>query len=293
MHDVIPRTMPARSSDEFGVIHDARLSRHARLRVAWSIVTPWVGVLCIVAAWPLTAPTVWTAAVFAIFFIATALGIMLGLHRYFTHKSFKTSITVRALIATFASFAMQGPISVWVADHRRHHRFSDQPGDPHSPYWRGKQKITSRVAGFWHAHVLWLFDTGVTDIRRYAPDIADDPIAGWQSRHYWLITVFSLLLPAAVGAIAAGTAEALRCLLWAGCVRVAILHETTWAVNSFGHMLGDKEPGARDESRNNPWSFWLWFGEGLHSFHHTHPSIAVNEPSHLDPIGLLLLALER
>jgi fatty-acid desaturase len=74
---------------------------------------------------------------------------------------------------------------------------------------------------------------------------------------------------------------------------VTTLHEITRAVNSFGHMFGQKERGARDESRNNAWLFWLWLGEGLHGFHHRHPVAAVMEPVRFDPIGQLILVLQR
>jgi hypothetical protein len=107
------------------------------------------------------------------------------------------------------------------------------------------------------------------------------------------LRVLALGLPAVAGSCLGGVNEAIRCFLWAGCVKVTTLHEITRAVNSFGHMFGRKERGAKDESRNNPWLFWLWLGEGLHGFHHRHPLAALMEPVSFDPIGLLILVLER
>lgn len=280
-------------SDRFGVVHEKEHDRRAKRLIVLSIFGPLVGSLYAVIGPPSVKPTWLTAMVFLPLFIGTALGINLGLHRYFTHVSFKTHRWVRFLIATFASFAIQGPIAIWVANHRRHHRFTDRPGDPHSPYLYEDQPFHSRLAGFWHAHLLWLFRPGVSDVRRYAKDILADPITRWQSRYYWLMCVCSLGIPTVIGYWLNGSDEAVRCFLWGGCVRVTVLNEVTRAVNSYCHMFGTKEVEARDESRNIPWSFCLWFGEGLHSYHHKYPSSAVMEPAVFDPVGQVILIAQR
>jgi stearoyl-CoA desaturase (Delta-9 desaturase) len=279
--------------DAFGVIHDRARDRRAQLRIAMSIFIPLMGSMYGLFTWPRWAPTKTTDVVFAIWFVCTAVGINLGLHRCFSHAAFKTSSVARCVIATWASFAMQGPIVVWVADHRRHHRFTDRPGDPHSPYWNGKVPIRSKVAGFWHAHFQWMFRGGITDESRYAADLLSDRVVAWQSRWYGLMCVLSLATPGLLGYALGGPAEAMRCFLWAGCPRVTVLHEITRAVNSYGHMFGAKDPSSRSESRNNAWAFWLWLGEGLHSFHHRHPRAAIMQPTAFDPVGQLVLALER
>ena len=93
----------------------------------------------------------------AITYTLTGLGITVGFHRLFTHRSFKTTRTLRALLAVLGSMAVEGPLIEWVATHRKHHRFSDHPGDPHSPHvdqapgWRGA------LRGLGHAHVGWMF----------------------------------------------------------------------------------------------------------------------------------------
>jgi stearoyl-CoA desaturase (delta-9 desaturase) len=279
-------------ADKYGVIHDARVDRTSRWRVALSIFVPLAGTLFGLGDWPAMVPSHTTSVVFVFFFSVTALGINIGLHRYFSHGTFKTSRTVKFLLATFGSFSMQGPISIWVADHRRHHRFTDAPGDPHSPYWIDERRLASVAAGFWHSHVAWMFRPGSTDVRRYASDVLGDPIAGWQSQHYGFMCFLALATPSALGLVLGGPAEGLRCFLWAGCLRVTVLHETTRAVNSVGHLFGSKQPGSKDGSRNNPWLFWLWLGEGLHSFHHRYPNATVNEPLLFDPVGQLLLGLQ-
>src|ERR1700754_133437 len=113
--------------------------------------------------------------VFAIMYVATGLGITVGFHRLFTHRAFKTTKAVRGILAALGSAAIEGPVISWVADHRKHHAFSDKPGDPHSPHvdhgvgWRGA------LRGLAHAHVGWLFiHTQRGNRRRYAPDLIRD-----------------------------------------------------------------------------------------------------------------------
>jgi len=85
-------------------------------------------------------------------YTVTCLGVTVGFHRYFTHGAFKARTAVRVVLAVAGSLAVQGPIVHWVADHRRHHAFSDQPGDPHSPWLFGSSPV-ALARGFWHAHV--------------------------------------------------------------------------------------------------------------------------------------------
>ena len=171
--------------------HDAGLcittSGHAVARNRWlnavSIGIPIAGTL---AAFGFTAQlgiTGITIAVFLSFFLLNAFGITLGLHRYFTHHAFTTGPTVARVLAVLGSAACQGPIDRWVADHRRHHRFADQPWDTHSPYWHGAQKIESRWRGIWHAHFGWMIEAHVSDPKRYAPEISHLSVAGWASRY--------------------------------------------------------------------------------------------------------------
>lgn len=260
---------------------------------AWSIGLPMAGaVVALLLLGPLP-PTATTAAVFLVFFLLELLGLGIGIHRYFTHQAFKTGRGLRTLLAVTASWAFQGPIDRWVADHRRHHRFADRRFDPHSPHWIGDDPTPSRGAGLWHAHLGWMIEAHVTDADRYAADIRSDPISGWCSRHYGLLSVSSIGLPAILGFVLGGGAEALRCALWAGFVRVAVLQQLTWSINSIGHSFGRQVEGARDESRDIPFLAVALVGEGLHSFHHRNPTAGVNEPRRLDPSGALLILLER
>src|SRR5919206_598443 len=131
--------------------------------------------------------------VFAIMYVLTGLGVTVGFHRLFTHRSFKTTKTVRAILAALGSAAIEGPVISWVADHRKHHAFADVPGDPHSPHvdhghgWRGA------LRGLLHAHVGWLFiHTQRGKRSRYAPDLLADPVVTYVDRTFVLWVVSGL-----------------------------------------------------------------------------------------------------
>src|SRR5436190_1310216 len=120
--------------------------------------------------------------VFAIMYVSTGLGITVGFHRLFTHRSFKTGKAVRAILAVLGSMAIEGPVISWVADHRKHHVYSDQPGDPHSPHVDHGVGLKGALRGLLHAHVGWLFIHTERGLKtRYAPDLIADPIVSFIS----------------------------------------------------------------------------------------------------------------
>ena len=260
---------------------------------AFSIFVPLGGTLAGLFLFPAFAPTSVTLFLFLVFFFLTIIGIAIGLHRYFTHRAFETSSFFRLLLGIWGSWAMQGPIDRWVADHRRHHRYSDQPLDVHSPYWKNQEKISNVFMRIAHSHVLWMFVGLPTDKGIYAKDTMNDPISRGCSQWYWFLCATSLLLPALIGYGISGTDEAIRCFFWAGCLRVSLLHHFTWSVNSFGHMFGGKTEKSRDEARDNMILTLLVLGEGLHSYHHVHQSTAVNQPAYLDLAGQFINLLEK
>lgn len=276
-----------------GIITTGRAMSANRVLNAVSILLPFSGSLWILVDWPRMAPTATTGLVFAVFFVLQVLGIGIGLHRYFTHRAFETTPWLRAVLGVLGSSAFQGPIDRWVADHRRHHRYADGPLDPHSPHWMNGQRPRWKWLGLVNAHVFWLFYCPLTDPDRYAADIRRDPISSWCSRHYAALAGASLAAPAAVGFVAGGAHEAMLCLVWAGCLRVTLLHHITWSINSIGHSFGRQVPDCPDESRDIGLFSLLLFGEGYHSYHHAHPHVAVNEPAHLDVGGFILRGLRR
>jgi stearoyl-CoA desaturase (delta-9 desaturase) len=217
----------------------------------------------------------WTdVALFVGFYIVTGLGITVGYHRLFTHGSFKANRGLRIGLAIAGSMAIEGPVIRWVADHRRHHAFSDREGDPHSP-WRFGDTVPALTKGFWFAHLGWMFDLEHTNREKYTPDLLADRDIRLVDRLFPLWLAVSMLLPAVLGGlITMSWAGALSAFFWASLVRIFLLHHVTWSINSVCHMIGDRPFVARDKSAN----FWplaiLSFGESWHNMHHADPTAA-------------------
>jgi stearoyl-CoA desaturase (delta-9 desaturase) len=209
-----------------------------------------------------------------IMYAITGHGITVGFHRYFTHGSFKAKRPVRIALAVAGSMAIEGPVIRWVADHRRHHAFSDKAGDPHSP-WRYGENFRALVKGLLHAHVGWLFDVEQTDQKRFAPDLLADRDVARVHRLFPVWTLVSLLLPALAGGLWGGSWHAAaQTFFWAGLVRIATLHHVTWSINSICHTFGKRPFKTRDRSAN-VWPLALIsMGESWHNLHHSDPTCA-------------------
>jgi stearoyl-CoA desaturase (delta-9 desaturase) len=230
---------------------------------------------------------------FSAMYLFSGLGITIGYHRYFTHRSFETSRAMRAFLAIAGATAVQGPVLRWVGDHRRHHAFSDLPGDPHSPVGT---KSGASPRGLWHAHIGWLFDTEKTSVRRYAADLTRDPMLAWIDRQYALWVAISLLVPTVIGYAMSGTGSgALAGFVWGGLTRIFCVQHVTWAVNSICHTFGGQRHTTGDSSRNHPLLAILALGEGWHNNHHAQPSAAVQSlrRGEFDASGLVIRLLDR
>ncbi|OLF13769.1 acyl-CoA desaturase [Actinophytocola xinjiangensis] len=206
------------------------------------------------------------------FYLVSALGVTVGYHRYFTHGSFKANRGLRVALALAGGLAAQGSVVAWVADHRRHHAFSDREGDPHSP-WLFGTSARALAKGFWHAHMGWLFERDITNAERFAPDLLADRDLRLIDRLFIPLTLVSLLLPALLGGlITMSWGGAVAGFFWAGLVRIAFLHHVTWSVNSICHMVGSRPFASRDRAAN----FWplalLSMGESWHNSHHADPT---------------------
>jgi stearoyl-CoA desaturase (delta-9 desaturase) len=198
-------------------------------------------------------------ALFAGFCVVCAFGTTIGFHRYFTHRGFEAKTPVRVVLAILGCMTMQGPITQWVTDHRKHHALSDKPGDPHSPHGHGNP-----ISGFWHAHVGWMFSNlGMEQGREYGKDLYDDRLIRTVDRLYLVWVALSLGLPFLIGG--------LEGLVWGGLIRIAAYQHATFSVNSICHMFGRKDYRSRDEARNNWLVALLVFGEGWHNNHHAFP----------------------
>ncbi len=209
-----------------------------------------------------------------VLYLVTGFGITVGFHRLFTHRSFGPNRALKITLAVLGSMAVEGSVTSWVATHRRHHLFSDRAGDPHSPHRYGDHG-TALWRGLAFSHVGWLFVSDASCPVRYAPDMLRDRDLQRIDRLFPVIAIFSLALPFGIGFVWSGTLiGALTALLWAGLVRMALLHHVTWGVNSLCHSFGRRTDQTADTS-TNLWPLALIsLGDSWHNVHHAHPSWA-------------------
>jgi stearoyl-CoA desaturase (delta-9 desaturase) len=240
------------------------------------VVIPFVA---LIAAVPLAwggALTWVDVAIGAFFYVISGLGITVGFHRYLTHGSFKARRGLRVALAVAGCMAIQGEPTQWVADHRRHHTFSDQEGDPHSP-WRFGTSFWALTKGLWYAHMGWLFHREMSNRERFAPDLLADKDIRRVDTLFPLIVALSILAPAAAGGlITMSWSGALWAFFWAGLVRVSLLHHVTWSINSVCHVYGERPFAVRNGDKAS--NFWplaiISFGESWHNLHHSDPTCA-------------------
>jgi stearoyl-CoA desaturase (Delta-9 desaturase) len=286
--------MPEPGPDDIEPVAHETLDRFATGTVS---VVPFLalGVVC----WQVWAELLhWSdIAVFGILYVLTGFGVTVGFHRLFTHRAFATKRWLRGVLAVCGSAAIEGPVISWVADHRKHHAFSDQPGDPHSPHvdhgvgWRGA------LRGLAHAHMGWLFlHTQRGARKRYAPDLIADPVVSFVDRTFLYWAVGGLGAAFGLGWLIGGTlTAALTGLLWGGAVRLLVLHHVTFSINSLCHYFGRRRFDTDDESRNLAWLSVLSFGEAWHNNHHAFPTSAAHGMRwwEFDSSSLLIRGLEK
>jgi stearoyl-CoA desaturase (Delta-9 desaturase) len=236
-------------------------------------------------------------AIAAVMYLLTAIGITVGFHRLLTHRSFQTAKPIEYAFAVFGSMAVQGPTIAWVADHRKHHAHTDEEGDPHSPHVGRDGGVRDVLAGLWHAHTGWLMSTqGRADWKRYAPDLYEDRGMRAINRHFGLLVLISLSLPALAGYAVSGTlAGAATGLLWGGLVRIFFVHHVTWSVNSICHFFGTRRFDTDDRSTNVFWLALPSLGESWHHNHHAFPRSAVHglKRWELDPSAAIIRTMEK
>ena len=268
----------------------------SRIITLVAVVLPLAGLLSVVGFfWGVAARPADLALLLALYVIP-GLGITIGFHRYFTHRSFETSRPVRAVLAVLGCMTTQGPVSQWVSDHRKHHAFSDVDGDPHSPHIGRRAEALGAIRGFWHSHVGWLFFTkGLVVRTRFGKDMVADRMLRVIDRMYFVWVALGFAIPFAAGYALAGLRGGIEGAVWGGLVRIALFQHVTWSVNSVCHMFGRRSYASRDESRNN----WLLalpsLGEAWHNNHHAFPSSAVHgiDRGQLDVSGWLIGLMER
>ena len=265
-----PRTQP-----KVGTVREST-SRISRVVTLVAVVVPALGVLSAMGLlWGVAFSWV-DLALFAGLYVICAFGTTIGFHRYFTHRGFDTGPVLKSVFAILGCMTVQGPITQWVTDHRKHHALSDKEGDPHSPHVGHGDGAWGAVKGFVHAHVGWMFSNmGMEQGRAYGRDLYEDRLIRVIDRLYLLWVAIGFAVPFAIGYAVGGTLEAgLAGLVWGGLVRVFAYQHATFSVNSICHMFGRRDFRSRDESRNNWLVAVLVFGEGWHNNHHAFPSSA-------------------
>ena len=235
--------------------------------------------------------------VFAITMTLAGFGVTLGFHRLFTHRSFATKPWMRALLAILGSAAVEGPVIEWVAYHRRHHAFSDRPGDPHSPHVDHRPGWLGALQGLFHAHVGWVvFSDEPAQEDRYAPDLLGDRTIRFIDKTFILWVAVGLAFAFGLGVALTGTvAGGLTGLLWGGAVRIFVLHHITFSINSLCHFFGERDFRTRDESRNLAWLAPFSFGEAWHNNHHAFPTSAAHGLTRrqVDPTKAVIYGMEK
>lgn len=282
----------AKASREPLVAGRRRLNQH--VSVCLFILIPFAALTVAVPfawGWGLS----WFDALLALgWYSVTMVGVTVGYHRYFTHRSFKAGRPVKVALAVMGSLAAHGPIINWVATHRRHHVFADRDGDPHSPWGFGTSPL-GLLRGFWHAHLGWILDRDLTNQRRFAADLLQDRDIVRVHHAFFPLTAITLFGPGVLGGLVSGTwSGAITTFFWAGLVRIALLHHVTWSVNSICHIWGNRPEETPDRS-TNAWPLALLsFGESWHNYHHAHPASARHGVGrgHIDISARLIWAME-
>jgi stearoyl-CoA desaturase (delta-9 desaturase) len=215
---------------------------------------------------------IWTGATWfdwalcAFLYFSRMFWITGGYHRYFAHKSYKTSRWFQFIIAFMAQTSAQKGALWWAAHHRHHHRHSDQPEDPHS----------MKLYGFWYSHVGWIIgpDYKETDYKTIG-DYAKYPELVWLNKHYLVPPVILALTVMAVGAWVNGGSPLLMfthfgfsSLFIGFFLSTVILYHATFSINSIMHKFGNQRYKSGDESKNSLWLALLTMGEGWHNNHH-------------------------
>lgn len=230
-----------------------------------------------------------------VLYVVTGFGVTIGFHRQITHRSFKPARLLKIVLAALGSMAVEGSVTSWVATHRRHHIYSDSSGDPHSPHRYGDRGL-NLLRGLAFSHVGWLFVSDASSAERYAPDVLRDPDLRRIGRLFPLLAIASMAVPFGIGYGLAGTwVGAVSALVWAGAVRMALLHHVTWSVNSICHVFGRRPLDAKDRSTNVWVLSVLSLGESWHNIHHAHPSWARHGARRgmVDPSAGLIALFER
>lgn len=257
-------------------VEDHRVSPSLQVVNLLGVIVPMVAlVAAIIMLWGVAFNWIYLGLMIGMY-ILTGLGITIGYHRLFTHKSFDTTPFGTWLFGVLGSMAAEGSVIDWVSWHRRHHQHSDEQGDPHSPYTHDHgDTLKGFFIGFWHSHIGWFVRLVPSQYRSYVPDLLKDPLVSRIDKQFSMWVGVGFLIPAVIGGLVTMTwMGALLGFIWGGLVRVFVVHHITWSINSVCHIWGSRDYESHDESRNNALFGILGFGEGWHNNHHAFPTSA-------------------
>src|SRR3989442_3195429 len=256
------------------------MSRTHKLITLVGIGVPFIGLaLAVGMLWDrMVGPS--ELAILFVGYLLTGVGITVGYHRLFTHRSFETYRSVRYAFAVLGQMAVEGDVVTWVADHRKHHQFSDQEGDPHSPHAGFGDGVAQAIKGLWHAHTGWMFSAaGRADSSRYAKDLVQDKGLRLIAKLFLPMVLVSLLVPALVGwALLGSWYGFVSGLVWGGGGGLFLLPPGTFSVNSICPFWGRRPFAPRHEARNVLGPPWLPFGGSWPKKPHPVPPSALPRP---------------
>ncbi len=196
-----------------------------------------------------------------VYYFITGLGITAGHHRYWSHRTYQASLPLQIFLAACATASIQGSILWWCQGHRAHHRYTDTNKDPYSVH-----------RGLLWSHIGWLLviepdkPQGKVDVS----DLTSDPLVMWQNRHFDIISpIIALGFPCLVAGL--GWGDWVGGFLYAGVLRLAVVHHATFSVNSLAHYLGD-QPYDDRSAKDSMVTAFATLGEGYHNFHHAFPT---------------------
>jgi len=276
-------------------VEQGALRTPQKIHAAAIVVVPTIGLIAAVALAAGVGMSMLDIGLFVGMFAVTSLGITVGFHRHFSHRSFKAITPVRVILGICGSMAGQGAITYWVSNHRRHHQYTDKPGDIHSPYFKGDRPIGG-IHGFWHSHMGWTFAHRLTNPLIFAKDLYRDRSVVIVNQLYLLWVLLGLLIPFAVGGLLTQTwIGSINGLLWGGLVRMFFTYHATNGIDSVTHLFGFQAFETHDHSTNNLWMVLPTLGEGWHNNHHAFPNSAIFGLKwwQFDPGGMLIRALEK
>lgn len=239
-------------------------------RIDWLRAAPFLAMHlgCLGVLWTGTSPT--AVAVAAALYAVRMFAITGFYHRYFSHKTFRTSRVVQFVFAAIGAASVQRGTLWWAAHHREHHRHADTALDPHSP----------GVHGFLWSHVGWFLTPRAfrTDLER-VPDLAKYPELRWLDRYDIVVPLLLAVALYVFGALLQRFAPELhtsggQLLVWGFFVSTIVLFHATVTINSLAHRFGSRRFATHDDSRNSLLLALLTFGEGWHNNHHFFPGTA-------------------